>query len=97
MGWDEQARTPLLNEPQQQQQQQGRKSESRGCNDIIFAILFVACCVGMVVVSSIGFSKGDPKNLVPYNLNDEIPLQGYFTNAVAQVKENKGNWFTRIS
>lgn len=90
MGWDEQARTPLLNEPQQQQQnqQQERKSESRGCNDIIFAILFVACCVGMVIISSVGFSKGDPKTLVP-DWSNKINVQGYFTNAVAQAKESK--------
>jgi solute carrier family 44 protein 1 (choline transporter-like protein) len=84
MGWDEQAKTPLLNEPDQRK----TKSESRGCNDIIFALLFVACCVGMVVISSIGFSKGDPKHLIPDWTND-VPVQGYFTNAIAQAKENK--------
>lgn len=87
MGWDEQAKTPLLN-TEQQQPQKAQKAEKRGCNDILFAILFAACCVGMLIISSVGFSKGDPSTLVP-DWTNEVPVQGYFTNAVAQAKENK--------
>lgn len=86
MGWDDQAKTPLLNDPQQEKK--GVKSESRGCNDILFLLLFVACCVGMVIISSVAFAKGDPQTLVP-EWSHNVPVQGYFTNAVAQAKENK--------
>lgn len=83
MGWDDQAKSPLLSDSQD------KKSikTSRGCNDILFLVLFILCCVGMVIISSVAFSKGDPKNLVP-EWTDKVPVQGYFTNAVAQAKEN---------
>lgn len=84
MGWDEQSKTPLLNDPQERK----KPETSRGCNDIIFLFLFIACCVGMVVISSVAFARGDPKTLVP-SWTNEIPVQGYFTNAVAQAKEDK--------
>lgn len=86
MGWDEQSKTPLLNSPQQERK--SVKTESRGCNDFLFLILFIACCVGMVIISSVAFHKGDPRTLVP-NWTNEVPVQGWFTNAVAQAKENK--------
>jgi hypothetical protein len=45
----------------------------------------------MVIISSVAFAKGDPKNLIP-SWSDDIdytPAQGWFTNAVAQAKEDK--------
>ncbi len=50
MGWDEAVKTPLLNEPQQEKQK--IETGKRSCNDILFAILFIACVVGMLVVSN---------------------------------------------
>jgi len=86
MGWDEQAKTPLLNNGDQQPERKTYKS-SRSCNDMLFVILFAACCVGMMIISSVGFSKGDPKTLVPDWAKGSA--QGYFTNAVAELRENK--------
>jgi hypothetical protein len=87
MGWDDQTRTPLLNDSQDRK----KPETNRGCNDILFLVLFIACCVGMVIISSVAFAKGDPSALVP-EYSDAIgytPVQGWFTNAVAQAKEDK--------
>jgi len=83
MGWDEQTKTPLLNDSQER-----KKTDSRGCNDLLFVFLFVACCVGMVIISSVAFAKGDPKALIP-EWSQEVPDQGWFTNAVAQANKIK--------
>jgi hypothetical protein len=44
-------------------------------------------------ISSVAFAKGDPKNLIPEWSGDinHTPVQGWFTNAVAQAKEDKGD------
>eukprot|EP00026_Physarum_polycephalum_P007167 Phypoly_transcript_07223.p1 GENE.Phypoly_transcript_07223~~Phypoly_transcript_07223.p1 ORF type:complete len:491 (+),score=45.98 Phypoly_transcript_07223:65-1537(+) len=84
MGWEEQTRTPLLNDPQERK----RPETNRGCNDILFLFLFVACCAGMVIISGVAFAKGDPRTLIPEWSND-TPVQGWFTNAVAQAKQDK--------
>ncbi|EGC38805.1 hypothetical protein DICPUDRAFT_148495 [Dictyostelium purpureum] len=38
---------------------------SRKCNDILFAILFLGVIGGMIAISAIAYSKGDPSKLVP--------------------------------
>lgn len=88
MGWDDKVKTPLLDS----QERKGTKSESRSCNDVLFLLLFVACCVGMVVISSVAFAKGDPKTLIPDWSGEAIAVgqgQDWFTNAVAQAKLDK--------
>jgi solute carrier family 44 protein 1 (choline transporter-like protein) len=88
MGWDEQSRAPLL--ASKEQNTKIAPKESRGCNDILFLILFVACAVGMVIISSVAFAKGDPKALVPqWNPISDVMTQSWFTNAVAQAKQDQ--------
>lgn len=42
--------------------------EQRGCTDILCLLIFIACCVGMVIVSVIAFKNGHPNLLVnPYD------------------------------
>lgn len=87
---DSAAKKPLLSDSQEKGKE--KIGASRSCNDIIFVILFAACCAGFVIISSVAFAKGDPSKLVPSN---EIPGevydkgQGWFTDAVAQAKEDK--------
>lgn len=90
--WDDQAaKKPLLS----QEKDDGAKQKigaSRSCNDVIFLVLFVACCIGMFIISSVAFSKGDPSLLVPSNqFTNEFQNinQGWFTDAVAQAKLDK--------
>lgn len=87
---DSAAKKPLLSDSQEKGKE--KIGASRSCNDIIFVFLFAACCVGFVIISSVAFSKGDPSKLVP---SSQIPGeiidkgQGWFTDAVAQAKEDK--------
>jgi len=86
---DNSAKKPLLAEGDKPKEKIGA---SRSCNDILFVVLFVACCVGFVIISCVAFSKGDPSQLVPSNeWSDQIVdrSQGWFTDAVAQAKKDK--------
>lgn len=59
---------------------------------ILFIPLYRSFLPFICKISSVAFAKGDPKNLVP-SWSDDIdytPVQGWFTNAVAQAKEDKG-------
>lgn len=50
--WEDQTKKPLLSDSQEQQKGGKQKiGAKRSCNDIIFFFLFVACCVGMFIVS----------------------------------------------
>jgi len=87
--WDD-AKKPLLTEAPAHKE---KVETSRSCNDVLFVALFAACCVGMVVISSVGFAKGDPSLLLPtqeweskYAIN---VTQSWFTNAVAQARLDK--------
>jgi len=92
--WEDQTKKPLLSDSQEKGEQGKQKiGAKRSCNDIIFLVLFAACIVGMLIISSVAFSKGDPSKLLPtnelvnrYAINE---TQGYFTDAVAQVKTDK--------
>lgn len=86
--WDDQLKQPLLSQPEKKEKEQiGAK---RSCNDLIFFLLFVACCVGMVIISSVAFSKGDPSQLQPSWVDPLVSeTQGWFTDAVAQAKLDK--------
>jgi hypothetical protein len=87
---DNAAKKPLLADSQEKGKE--KIGASRSCNDMIFVLLFAACCVGFVIISSVAFSKGDPSKLIPTSqLPDEVISegQGWFTNAVAQAKEDK--------
>jgi len=90
---DNQAKKPLLSDSQEKGKGGKEKiGATRSCNDVIFLFLFVACCVGMVIISSVAFAKGDPKQLIPSDqLPDEVidKSQGWFTNAVAQARMDK--------
>eukprot|EP01113_Clastostelium_recurvatum_P050600 TRINITY_DN961_c0_g1_i1.p1 TRINITY_DN961_c0_g1~~TRINITY_DN961_c0_g1_i1.p1 ORF type:complete len:518 (-),score=162.15 TRINITY_DN961_c0_g1_i1:70-1560(-) len=75
---------PLLN---------GQRAPSkRGCNDILFAILFLLMVAGMAVVASVAFAKGDPKLLLSSQSQEYIQkygenfVQSHIQDAVAQVK-----------
>lgn len=91
--WEEdQTKKPLLSASQEQQKGKQKIGASRSCNDVLFVILFAACCVGMVVIASVAFSQGDPSKLIPDSewTSRGIPTaQGYFTSAVAQLKADK--------
>lgn len=89
MGWDNKASEPLLTGSEKRKE---RIETSRSCNDIIFVLLFLACCTGMVVISIVSFAKGDPSKLIPTDQwSHEIVTggQSWFTNAVAQAKEDR--------
>lgn len=66
--------------------------EPRSCNDILFAILFLACCGGMIVISGVAFKRGDPSLLIPSDTEEWMnkyaqgAVQGWFQDAVAQAK-----------
>jgi len=82
---DTQSTQPLVNG---QKTKRDNVTPPRSCNDILFTILFAACCVGMAVISGIAFKKGDPSLLVPsYANNHTVPfVASWFQNAVAQAR-----------
>lgn len=41
--------------------QKSRIEENRSCQDVLFLIVFVAFWVGMIINSSYGINKGDPR------------------------------------
>ena len=49
--------------------------EERGCTDILCCLLFIACLVGMVIVSVVAFKNGHPNQLVePYDSDGMLPV-----------------------
>ena len=54
--------------------------------------LLISSLLQISKISSVAFARGDPKTLIPEWSNDVDynPAQGWFTNAVAQAKEDKG-------
>eukprot|EP01110_Echinostelium_bisporum_P004339 TRINITY_DN2067_c0_g1_i2.p2 TRINITY_DN2067_c0_g1~~TRINITY_DN2067_c0_g1_i2.p2 ORF type:complete len:126 (-),score=38.33 TRINITY_DN2067_c0_g1_i2:138-515(-) len=87
---DEQTKKPLLGDNKTEAKR--GPEEKRSCNDILFFILFVACCVGFAIVAIVAFHKGDPKQLINSHSPQwaenyaEDQVQGRFTDAVAQLK-----------
>eukprot|EP01112_Ceratiomyxa_fruticulosa_P016006 TRINITY_DN4801_c0_g1_i2.p1 TRINITY_DN4801_c0_g1~~TRINITY_DN4801_c0_g1_i2.p1 ORF type:complete len:520 (-),score=81.17 TRINITY_DN4801_c0_g1_i2:357-1916(-) len=67
----------------------------RSCNDIIFAILFIAMFAAMLVISSVAFSKGNPQLLLPSNSPQYIDqygpsyVEGRLQDAVASLKQDR--------
>jgi len=69
----------------------GVKETGRKFNDIIFAFLFLIVVAAMIFVSVIGFSKGDPKRLIPSNefVNKiENTSEYWFQDSVANLKRD---------
>jgi len=88
---DIQSTSPLLGRDSKKRFQSLNEA-SRSCNDILFTLLFLACCGGMVAISGVAFKRGDPSLLIPtgseqwMNKYAEDYAQGWFQNAVAQAK-----------
>lgn len=69
----------------------GVKENGRTFNDILFAILFVVAVTVMILISIIGFSKGNPNKLVPSNEYSglvENKADYWFQDAVAIMKRD---------
>ncbi|KAJ3447974.1 choline transporter-like (slc family 44) [Anaeramoeba flamelloides] len=65
--------------------------DERKCRDIFWLILFCAFWIGMIVVASIGFSRGEPKRLY-YPTDWKGSICGYdMTNLVEELKEKNAN------
>lgn len=96
MVWTEDTKKPLLSSDDRVQSRnyKGVSEQPRSCNDVIFLGLFAACCVGMGVISSVAFAKGDPSLLIPSNTPEYVNkysqghAQGWFEDAVAQAKND---------
>lgn len=94
MGVNDQATSPLLGS-NKQKRFQSLNDAPRSCNDILFAILFILACAGMVAISAVAFKRGDPQLLIPtgtpewinkYEKNSTNVVQAWFQDAVAQAK-----------
>jgi len=99
---DSQQRAPLLEKTQSSSSEYGQKYDhdpefkgvkesGRKCNDLIFAILFLVAIGGMIAVSVLAFSRGNPSVLIPsYQWSDDVEnrAQYWFQDAVAILKQD---------
>jgi len=83
---------PLLAE---KRKQIGFQAEGRGCNDIIFGLVFLLFLGGMAVISFVAFSKGNPSSLIPtdqwpQNVIDNLESRGeyWLQDGVAYIKRD---------
>jgi len=67
--------------------------EGRKFNDVLFSLLFGVMVAGMIIISCVGFSKGDPSRLIPTSewsseISEKVKGEYWFHDAVAHTKQD---------